>query len=89
MSVVVVSRLMPCPACGCTASVQATISDLEGISEPGDLAVCIGCDAICVVTAGITLRLFADADLPYYPLDVIARIATAAHSLRRAYEGRQ
>ena len=79
---VVVSPLMRCPDCGCTASVQVPCDE----PEPGDLVICIGCEAICIRTSGLALRLFVDDDLAYYTLDDVARAARAVHTLRASFE---
>ena len=90
---VVVSPLMRCPACGSTATVQAAnavdvLVQPDDAPEPGDLVICIGCDAICIYTSGLALRLFDEPDLDYYTLDDIARVARAANQLRACFTRR-
>ena len=90
---VVVSPLMRCPACGCSSTVQASnaadvLVQPDDAPEPGDLVICIGCDAICIYTPGHALRLFDEPDLDYYTLDDVARVARAVSQLRACFNRR-
>lgn len=72
---------VPCIACGACGLFADTC---EVFAQPGDLAMCVRCEAVQILTDAMTVRPVEAADVDTFDPDDLARFYAVIHEMRSA-----